>query len=308
MRPESHPRFRAQSPRILGSAPAAAMEAGVHYSSVIFRNPYPRTPRKALCIHQILCIFSGILGGDSAGTTRWARATTPADEFGIPAAWPGSCQRQSVFRAIGHFALQQVFMQPASAASTASARAASTSNPLAQAFQQLSSDLKSATSQPRRKVSSTIQAGTQREFSDHLHHAHHVGTGWGLQNRLGSQATQDLSSGTCAVGKHHRAQSYARLAQQLQQYKKVDAAGSASSAALLNPILVDSLSTRFNQKPPPKAWARFASLVTSEGTTGQNEKARVSPALGGCSFQTALFRDFCHFNTTGPFCALGGAQ
>ncbi len=131
--------------------------------------------------------------------------------------------------------LQRVFMQPASAASTSSASAASTSNPLAQAFQQLSSDLKSGNLTAAQKDYSTIQQDIKSEFSDHLHHAHHVGTGWDF-NTGNSQATQDLSSALAPSNSTTAQQSYASLAQQLQQYALVDAAGSASSAALTNPI------------------------------------------------------------------------
>jgi hypothetical protein len=127
--------------------------------------------------------------------------------------------------------LQQAFMQPASTASTSSA--AATSNPLAQAFQQLSRDLKTGDLTAAQKDYSTIQADMQSRFSGHLHH-HHVGSGLDPLNVV-NQSSPDVTSTLAQSNTTAAQQSYARLAQQLQQYAFGDASGSASTA-LTNPI------------------------------------------------------------------------
>ncbi len=131
--------------------------------------------------------------------------------------------------------LQQAFMQPAATASTSPASAASTSNPLAQAFQQLSSDLKTGDLTAAQKDYSTIQQDMQSRFTGHLHH-HHVGSGSDLLNMGTSQASQDVTSTLAQSNTTSAQQTYASLAQQLQQYALGDASGSASVAALTNPI------------------------------------------------------------------------
>jgi|SRR5208283_297296 len=132
--------------------------------------------------------------------------------------------------------LQQAFMQPAAtASSTSSASAASASNPLAQAFQQLSSDLKTGDLTAAQKDYSTIQQDMQSRFTGHLHH-HHVGSGSDLLNMGTSQASQDVTSTLAQSNTTSAQQTYASLAQQLQQYALGDASGSASVTALTNPI------------------------------------------------------------------------
>jgi hypothetical protein len=129
--------------------------------------------------------------------------------------------------------LQQAFMQPAATASTSSASASSNSNPLAQAFQQLSSDLKSGNLTAAQKDYSTIQQDMQSKFSGHFHH-HHVGSGLDPLNLL-NQSSQDGSSTTQSTTTTAQ-QTYASLAQQLQQYALGGVSGSASATALTNPI------------------------------------------------------------------------
>jgi hypothetical protein len=131
--------------------------------------------------------------------------------------------------------LQQAFMQPAAtASSTSSAFAASASNPLAQAFQQLSSDLKSGNLTAAQKDYSTIQQDMQSKFSSHLHR-HHAGSTLDPLNMV-NQTSQDGSSTATQSTTTAAQQTYASLAQQLQQYALGDASGSASVTSQTNPI------------------------------------------------------------------------
>jgi len=130
--------------------------------------------------------------------------------------------------------LQQAFMQPASTGSTAAASASSTSNPLAQAFQQLSSDLKSGNLTGAQNDYSTIQQDMKSQFSGHHHH--HIGSGFDPFNMENNQASQDLSSTLAQSSATAAQQTYATLAQQLPQYALGNASGTASVAALTNPI------------------------------------------------------------------------
>ncbi len=129
--------------------------------------------------------------------------------------------------------LQQAFMQPAASASTSSASASSTSNPLAQAFQQLSSDLKSGNLTAAQKDYSTIQQDMKSQFSGHHHH--HIGSGLDPLNMV-NQSSPDVSSTLAQSNATTAQQTYSSLAQQLQQYAFCDASGSASAATLTNPI------------------------------------------------------------------------
>jgi hypothetical protein len=131
--------------------------------------------------------------------------------------------------------LQQAFMPPASSASTSPASGASTSNPLVQAFQQLSSDLKTGDLTAAQKDYSTIQQDMKSEFSGHMHH-HHVG-GFNLLNML-NPSSQDGSSTGTQSSTNTTQQTYATLAQQLQQYalNVTRDAGAGAITALTNPI------------------------------------------------------------------------
>ena len=73
--------------------------------------------------------------------------------------------------------LQAAFASTGLTASTSSTSSATSSNPLAQAFQQLSSDLQSGNLTGAQKDYSTIQQDMQSQFSDHSHfgHAHKIG-------------------------------------------------------------------------------------------------------------------------------------
>jgi len=130
--------------------------------------------------------------------------------------------------------LQQVFVQPAGAASSSPASASSSSNPLAQAFQQLSSDLKSGNLTAAQKDYSTIQQDMKSQFSGHHHH-HHSGSGLNLLDML-NQSNSDANSTLAQSNTTAAQQTYASLAQQLQQYALGDTSGSAIAATLTNPI------------------------------------------------------------------------
>jgi len=132
--------------------------------------------------------------------------------------------------------LQQAFMQPAGAASTSSAPAASSSNPLAQAFQQLSSDLKSGNLTAAQKDYSTIQQDMKSQFSGHSHHEHHMAIERAPFTMGIDQSNQDPFSTLAQSNATTAQQTYASLAQQLQQYALGDASGSAGVTALTNPI------------------------------------------------------------------------
>ncbi|MFZ1917534.1 MAG: hypothetical protein WAU58_08175 [Terriglobales bacterium] len=122
--------------------------------------------------------------------------------------------------------LQQAFMQPVATASSAS-------NPLAQAFQQLSSDLKSGNLTAAQKDYSTIQQDMKSQFSGHHHH--HVGSGLDPLNMV-NQSSPDVTSTLAQSNATTAQQTYAGLAQQLQQYALGDSSGAASVTSLTNPI------------------------------------------------------------------------
>jgi len=128
--------------------------------------------------------------------------------------------------------LQQAFMQPGSTASTSPA--SSTSNPLARAFQQLSSDLKSGNLTAAQTDYSTIQQDMKSQFSGHHHH--HFGNGFEPLNMVNSQTNQDVTSTLAQSNTSSAQNTYASLAQQLQQYALGDASGPAGVTALANPI------------------------------------------------------------------------
>jgi hypothetical protein len=136
--------------------------------------------------------------------------------------------------------LQAAFTAAGSTASTSSTSSTTSSNPLAQAFQQLSSDLQSGNITGAQKDYSTIQQDMQSQFSDHSHLGHHhkigqdpnlSGTNPPSQDPL-SSLTQSASSLVSSAAQ----QAYSALSQQLQQYTLADGTSTASLAAMLNPI------------------------------------------------------------------------
>jgi len=129
--------------------------------------------------------------------------------------------------------LQAAFSQPATTAGSTST--GSTSNPVAQAFNQLSSDLQSGNLAAAQKDFSTVQQDLQNNLSsNHFHHHRHLSSAGGSgdssnQNPLLqdlNQIGQSLTSSNLAGAQ----QAYATLQQQLQQF----ALGSADSSQLSN--------------------------------------------------------------------------
>jgi len=127
-------------------------------------------------------------------------------------------------------ALQQVFMQPATTSSSLN------STPLAQEFQQLSSDLKSGDLAAAQKDYTTIQNELQSQFKLHTHYIQHIKDG-GTENLLNdlNQGAQTNSSALQGNGTAVQ-QTYAVLAQQLQQFALGDASGVAGISAASTPI------------------------------------------------------------------------
>jgi hypothetical protein len=119
--------------------------------------------------------------------------------------------------------LQAAFSQPATSAgagSTASTSGTTTSNPTAQAFNQLAADLQSGNLSAAQKDFSTVQQDLQSQggpSANHFHHHQHHGSGGSTdQNSLLqdlSQVGQNLTSSNLAGAQ----EAYATLQQQLQQ-------------------------------------------------------------------------------------------
>jgi hypothetical protein len=136
--------------------------------------------------------------------------------------------------------LQAAFASTGLTASTSSTSSATSSNPLAQAFQQLSSDLQSGNLTGAQKDYSTIQQDMQSQFSDHSHfgHAHKIGQDPTLSgtNPPSQDTLFPLSQSASALASTAAQQAYSTMAQQLQQYTLADGTSAASVAAMLNPI------------------------------------------------------------------------
>lgn len=123
-------------------------------------------------------------------------------------------------------ALQAAFSQSTTSTASASSTSASTStsNPVAQAFNQLATDLQSGNLSAAQKDYSTVQQDLQSQggtSASHFHHHHHHGGGGGgdstTQNSLLqdlNQIGQNLTSSNLAGAQ----QAYATLRQQLQQF------------------------------------------------------------------------------------------
>jgi hypothetical protein len=171
-------------------------------------------------------IFSSSLGNNQI-SSQYQLTNSEFQQLGQDLATGNLSSAQSDFAI-----LQQAFMQPAATASASSA-SASTSNPLAQAFQQLSSDLKSGNLTAAQKDYSTIQQDMKSPFSGHHHH--HVGSGLDPLNMV-NQTSPDVTSTLAQSNASTAQQTYASLAQQLQQYALGDASGAASATSLTNPI------------------------------------------------------------------------
>lgn len=122
--------------------------------------------------------------------------------------------------------LQQAFSQASSTTSTPSTSAtASTSNPVAQAFNQLGSDLQSGNLAAAQKDLSTVQQDLQSKGTLAFNHFHHIG-GTGAPTGQ-SPLFQDLSQTSTSTSQTAAQQAYTTLAQQFQQA----ALGAGSSSA-----------------------------------------------------------------------------
>ncbi len=117
------------------------------------------------------------------------------------------------------------------AASTTSAT--STSNPLTQTLQQLSSDLQSGNLSAAQKDYSALQTDFRGAINAHVHH-HHGASGGPIQS-LFDNPNQSSTTGTTASNATALQQTFATLAQQLQQYS-LGSASSTDLSTLTNPI------------------------------------------------------------------------
>ena len=134
--------------------------------------------------------------------------------------------------------LQKAFLQSATtSASPSTPSTPSTSSPVAQAFNQLASDLQSGNLSAAQKDFSTVQQDMQspgKLTDSHFHHHSHLGGGGGSsdsssQNSLLqdlNQVGQNLTSSNLAGAQ----QAYATLQQELQQFAL---GGGTQSSALL---------------------------------------------------------------------------
>jgi len=139
--------------------------------------------------------------------------------------------------------LQAAFLQTATstgAGSTAFTSGASTSNPAAQAFNQLATDLKSGNLSAAQKDFSTVQQDLQSQggpSAGHSHHHHRVSTGGAGEDPTGqnsllqdfNQIGQNLTSSNVAGAQ----EAYANLQQQLQTSALGGGALSSSQTGVL---------------------------------------------------------------------------
>jgi hypothetical protein len=163
--------------------------------------------------------ISGILGSgfsNSQVTSQYQLTHSEFQQLGQDLAAGNLSAAQSDFAV-----LQQAFGQTsASSSSSTSSTSSLRSNPIAQAFQQLSSDLKSGNLTGAQKDYSTIQQDLQSQFgSQHLHNHHRVrvGSGGGNEFNDSNQLLQTLPSSTSTTSASSAQQQYALLAQELQQ-------------------------------------------------------------------------------------------
>jgi hypothetical protein len=146
-------------------------------------------------------------------------------------------------------ALQAAFSQSGTATASTSSSSSSTSNPVAQAFNQLGTDLQSGNLSAAQKDFSTVQQDLQSQGvppTNRLHHHHHIGSGGGSGTPPNSplpnlpapppsllqdlnQVGQNLTSSNLAGAQ----QAYATLQQELQQFAL--GGGTQSSTLLAQP-------------------------------------------------------------------------
>src|ERR1700722_13045734 len=109
--------------------------------------------------------------------------------------------------------LQQAFSQASSTTSAPSpSSTTSTSNPVAQAFNQLSSDLQSGNLAAAQKDLSTVQQGLQSKGTIAFNHFHMGGAGGSTSQNVLQDLSQPSSTSQTAAQ-----QAYTTLAQQFQQ-------------------------------------------------------------------------------------------
>jgi len=144
--------------------------------------------------------------------------------------------------------LQAAFSQTAAstgAGSTPSTSGDSTSNPVAQAFNQLATDLKSGNLSAAQKDFSTVQQDLQSQggpSAGHLHHHHRISTGGVGEDSTGqnsllqdlNQVGQNLTSSNLAGAQA----AYATLQQQLQTFAL---GGGTLSSSQTNALLAQPL-------------------------------------------------------------------
>ena len=224
--------------KTLGGARRLRMESGMQLRKWLL--DYASAPLGGKRVHfwigGITMSIAGIFSSNSSSNQTQPQYQITSSQFqklGQDLSSGNLSSAQSDFAA-----LQQIFGQAATASSTStsSTAAASTSNPLGQAFQQLSSDLKSGNLTAAQKDYSTIQQDLQSDFASRLRHGHHhVRTGFDPLNSQSSQSSQntpsDSTQSSSAV-----AQLFASLAQQLQNSALGGATGSAGASSSVNPI------------------------------------------------------------------------
>jgi hypothetical protein len=134
--------------------------------------------------------------------------------------------------------LQQAFSQPTSIAASTSATsaAASVTNPIAQAFSQLGSDLQSGNLSAAQKDFSTVQQDIQSLSGGRVNHHHaHGGGGSGGGSNTQNTLLQDLSQVGQTLTSSNLAgaqQAYSTLQQDIQQFT-FGAGGLSSQASSL---------------------------------------------------------------------------
>ena len=184
-------------------------------------------------IWGITMSIAGIFSSNNQAQSQYRLSSSQFQQLGQDLSSGNLSSAQSDFSA-----LQQIFGQAASGStsSSSSTSAASTSNPLGQAFQQLSSDLKSGNLTAAQKDYSTIRQDMQNQFANLLQHGHHhIRAGFDPLNSQSSQSSQSTSSDS-TQSSSAVAQLFASLAQQLQDSALGGATGSAGVSSSVNPI------------------------------------------------------------------------
>ena len=115
------------------------------------------------------------------------------------------------------------------AAATPTATAAN-SNPIAQAFAALSTDLKNGNITAAQQDYATIQQDSQQRGSSQVHHHHHHGGGGQQANQV-SQALNSLSSALQSGNLSSAQTAFATLQQDLEQFSEDGPSGSTTGTS-----------------------------------------------------------------------------